>query len=355
MIMTRTRTASWAKIIAPIAASALWIGGCSGHGEADVELVWVEQDSGVTSSLRGLTVVSETTAWIGAPDGTVLRTIDSGASWGELHISGAEGLDLRSSHGFNDQDALFFTAGTPAQLYRTRDGGESFQLAYEDASPDAFFDTLAFWNNAYGIAFSDPVDGEFHILLTEDGGENWVPAANLPAPLEGEAGFAASNTMITTAPGGRAWIGTGGGETARILYTPDFGSSWEVFDTPIASGSSGAGVFSLTIDDDQLVIVGGSYTDEDSTDGVAAWSKDHGATWRLPASTASGYRSAVAALPGHAGHFVAVGPNGADLSRDGGLNWERVSETGYHAIAFSNEGNVGWAVGSDGRIARVTY
>ena len=50
--------------------------------------------------------------------------------------------------------------------------------------------------------------------------------------------------------------------------------------------------------------------------------------------------------------FVAVGPNGTDLSTDLGKNWVRVSNQGFHAIQFSANGSVGWATGDDGRIAK---
>jgi photosystem II stability/assembly factor-like uncharacterized protein len=339
-------------IAAPLSLAMLVLTACS--GETPVELSWTEQASGVTSSLRGLSVVDQSTTWVGAPDGVVLRTIDGGEHWTRMQIADAQGLDLRSAHGFDDQHALFITAGQPAQFYRTRDGGSGFDLIHEAPSPDAFFDTVRFWDEQQGLAFSDPVDAEFHILLTVDGGENWSAASDLPVPLEGEAGFAASNTMIAVADGGRAWVGTGGAETARILYTPDYGASWEVHGTPMTSDPSGAGIFSVAHQDGQLVIVGGSYTDEDNTDGAAAWSKNGGSEWFTPEATTSGYRSAVAALPGHAGHFLAVGPNGADLTRDGGRTWERISETGYHAVAFPDGGVTGWAVGSDGRIAHIT-
>ncbi|WP_417482948.1 WD40/YVTN/BNR-like repeat-containing protein [Maricaulis sp.] len=311
------------------------------------------QRSGVETSLRGLAVVDETTAWIGAPDGVVLRTIDGGQSWTRSRIEAAAGLDLRSAHGFDAEHALFFTAGSPARLFETRDGGNSFTLLYEDASDAAFFDGLAFWDANRGIAFSDPVDGVFHILLTEDGGQSWSQAEGLPAPLDGEAGFAASDSSLATGPDGRVWIGTGGAAKARVLMSGDFGASWEVVEAPLASAGAGAGIFSIAVAGNTLVAVGGDYTREDAREGVAAYSLDGGRIWFEPATAPAGYRSGVAALPGLPGHFLAVGPNGADLSRDGGRNWEPVALTGSNAIAFAPGAAQGWVVGSEGRIHRI--
>ncbi|WP_339747389.1 hypothetical protein [uncultured Maricaulis sp.] len=326
---------------------------CQPAPQQAIIMDWAAQESGVTSSLRGLTVVDAETAWIGAPDGIVLRTIDGGANWTQSRIEAAAGLDLRSAHGFDADHALFFTAGSPARLFETRDGGASFTLLYEDPSEAAFFDGLAFWDDQHGIAFSDPVAGVFHILLTGDGGQSWTKTTGLPEPLDGEAGFAASDTSLALGEDGRVWIGTGGGARARILLSMDYGASWRVVNTPLASGQSGAGIFSIAASGNTLVAAGGDYTRPDETVGVAAYSLDGGHVWFEPETPPSGYRSAVAAIPGLSGHFLAVGPNGADLSRDGGRSWSPISQTGYNAVSFAPGSPFGWAVGAEGKIARL--
>jgi photosystem II stability/assembly factor-like uncharacterized protein len=42
------------------------------------------QDSGVSVSLRGLSVVSSEVAWASGENGTVIRTVDAGQSWQQL-------------------------------------------------------------------------------------------------------------------------------------------------------------------------------------------------------------------------------------------------------------------------------
>ena len=178
---------------ATLAAGLIALGACQpAPRNAVIGIDWTMQESGVHSSLRGLAVVDADIAWIGAPDGVILRTVDGGETWTQSRVDAAAGLDFRSAHGFNGNHALFFTAGSPARLFETRDGGASFTLLYEDGSDAAFFDGLAFWDNRRGIAFSDPVDGVFHILLTEDGGQSWAAAGNLPVPLDAGCGGAFS-------------------------------------------------------------------------------------------------------------------------------------------------------------------
>jgi hypothetical protein len=48
-----------------------------------------------------------------------------------------------------------------------------------------------------------------------------------------------------------------------------------------------------------------------------------------------------------------MGPSGSDISFDHGDHWQTLSETGYHVAAFSPDGTVLFASGSDGRIAKV--
>jgi hypothetical protein len=48
--------------------------------------------------------------------------------------------------------------------------------------------------------------------------------------------------------------------------------------------------------------------------------------------------------------WIAVGTNGADISRDGGVNWERFAGDAFNAVAFAPSGK-GWAAGPKGAVA----
>jgi len=43
--------------------------------------VWTVQVSGTDASLRGVSAVDDRTAWVSGSKGTVLRTVDGGATW----------------------------------------------------------------------------------------------------------------------------------------------------------------------------------------------------------------------------------------------------------------------------------
>jgi len=323
---------------------------------AATELEWTPVESGSQASLRGLCAVSAEVAWASGERGTVLRTAD-GAEWTAAPVPGAEELDLRDVEAFDAERALVIGAGSPARVYRTEDGGASWTLAYENADERAFLDAMAFWDERRGLAFSDPIDGKLLVIATADGGASWkaLPAAALPDSPEGEAGFAASGTCLALGGTANAWIGLGGAHAARVFATSDGGASWSAATTPLVSGASSTGIFSLAFfDGGRGVAVGGDHEAPDATAGNAAWTSDGGATWKLvEGEPPTGYRSCVVALPDTPGPtLVAVGPNGSDLSTDGGLTWRRFSDAGYHAVACAPDGTV-WASGADGRLAKL--
>ncbi|WP_323761965.1 hypothetical protein [Maricaulis sp.] len=327
------------------------LAGCAGE-------TWTvtEQASGVTSSLRGLSVVDDDTVWIGAPDGQVLLTLDGGATWQVSTAPEAEGADLRSAQGFDGRTALFATAGQPARILVTRDGGETFATVWDDASGGAFIDSIAFWDRERGLAFSDPVGGAFLILRTLDGGNSWHRLDDLPQPLEGEAGFAASNSSIALTGDGCAFIGTGGAAIARILRSCDYGEHWDAMETPLAAGSGGAGIFSVATGQSGLLVAsGGDYLAPTGQAGNFATSTDRGETWQVSPSPPLGYRSGITEF---GSQWITVGTNGVDIGADtdGAFVW-RDSGWGMvapNAVAVSPSGNAGWIIGANGSVWKLT-
>ncbi len=238
---------------------------------------------------------------------------------------------------------------------RPSDGGATWTERFRNADPDAFFDAIAFADATHGAAVSDSVAGRFVIRLTADGGRTWtpVPADRLPPALPGEGAFAASGTNVTMAGRDHIWIGT---TAARVLRSHDGGRSWSVHPTPLATGEA-TGIFSIAFRDDRVgVVVGGNYQREGEAVDNAAITSDGGATWTLVATPGlSGFRSAVAWLPAAGRPLLAVGPGGADWSADQGRTWRAAGGEGYDAFSVAPQGDAGWASGSGGRIARLTF
>jgi photosystem II stability/assembly factor-like uncharacterized protein len=314
---------------------------------------WQDQKSGTTARLRGISAVDVNVAWASGNKGTVLRTVDGGEHWLSATIEGAGELDFRDVHGVDANTAYVLSAGEGEQsrIYKTADAGRHWTLQFANRDPKAFFDGFAFWDAVHGIAFSDPVDGHFVIIRTADGGATWqpIPRENMPPALPGEAAFAASGSSITTFGTNHVWIATGG-SAARVFHSSDRGMTWSVAATPIMSGPPSAGIFSVYATSAQnLVAAGGDYLKEKESGLNFATSGDGGATWtagpQLP-----GYRSAIHALSDRM--WIATGPSGTDLLESDNGAWSVVGSFGYDALSFLPDRLTGWAVGSDGRIAK---
>ena len=318
---------------------------------------WEAQVSPVDVELRGLSVVSPRVVWASGQRGTVLHTSDGGAHWTRDTIPGAGALDLRAIAATSATTAHAISIADSSRIYRTTDGGRTWSQRWSATRKGTFLDAIQFWDAQHGIAMSDPVDGRFLLLTTDDGGDSWqeIPPDRIPAAIEGEGGFAASGTCLAVWGASHVWIASGGGARARVYHSADRGRTWTVADTPLRGGVASAGIFSVAFRDARHgVIVGGDYQQWGSHEKTAALSNDGGATWTLVDETVSpaGYRSAVAFVPGTRGQMlVAVGLTGNDESRDGGATWTHVDFPPYNSVAFASEA-FGWAVGPKGRIAR---
>jgi photosystem II stability/assembly factor-like uncharacterized protein len=269
-----------------------------------------------------------------------------------LSFPGGRDLDFRDIEAFGAEAAYVMSSGDgdKSRIYKTTDGGETWKLQYSDKRPGFFLDSLACDSMIHCFALSDPVDGKFLVLATDDG-EHWkeLPRDLMPAALPSEGAFAASGTAIAICQDGSVYFGTGG-SSARIFRSSDRGRSWTALTSPIPGGPSG-GVFSIACTGRRatLVAVGGDYKDPARANRVAIYSNDAGQTWRLAEQQPGGYRSAVASFSN--GNFVAVGPTGTDVSHDQGVHWDPAESLNLNAVSFA--GTEGWAVGPKGAIARV--
>lgn len=328
-----------------------------GQAQPAAPVTWEPQTSGVSVRLRGVSAVSSTVAWTSGGKGTVLRTTDGGQRWQRRTVPDADALDFRDVDATSATTAhlLSIGPGEASRIYRTTDGGATWQERFRNTDPKAFFDAMAFAGPRIGVAFSDSVDGHFVVLRTEDGGGTWtrIPDARLPPALPGEGAFAASGTNVAMDGPSRIWIGTTAG---RVLHSHDGGRSWTVRGTSIATGDA-TGIFSIAFRDaTHGVVVGGNYKDEAAAVDNVALTSDGGATWlRGITRGLSGFRSVVTWLPRAGRPLLAIGPRGSDWSTDGGHSWTPAGGDGYDAFSAAPTGDVGWATGAEGRIARVRF
>ena len=311
--------------------------------------------SGKNTSLRGLSVVDDTVAWASGSKGWTARSINGGKTWIWKQIPGYENLDFRDIEAFSANRALLLSAGTPAVILLTTDGGSVWKEVYRNDSPEIFLDGMDFWDANRGLIYGDPIKSKLVLLKTSNGGVNWedISQNNTINLMVGEASFAASGTAIRCDSKGNTWIATGGSKS-RIFYSSDYGNTWKVNDCPIIQGKSSTGPFSIAFYTKKIAIaVGGDYLIDSSRVNNLILTRNSGKAWLKPFSSTFGYRSAVEYVSKL--RLIAAGPGGTDISNDGGKTWTNLSQIGYHTVRKSKSGKLVLLTGSDGRIASFSY
>jgi photosystem II stability/assembly factor-like uncharacterized protein len=340
------------------------------------------EDAHTSGSLRGIDAVSDQIAWASGSGGTVLLTTDGGANWKHCAVPpGGAKLDFRGVQGFDARTAVVMASGTGplSAIYKTTDGCATWKMVFANPDKDGFFDVLRKVTAHQMYLMGDPVGGKFAMFFSPDQGEKWFIADDpgLDAP-KGAGGFAASNSgMMALGPFLLFGTGSSADGPAQVYRTVQncpkapagaevsCAIAWVPAAVPLAKGGSGAGVFSLAGRTSAnmagkltaiVVAVGGDYTKPAENAGTAAVSSDGGATWTAAVTPPHGYRSAVTYAP-LAGRWIAVGPNGTDVSRDDGKHWTALkpgsgdaadADSGWNAISSP------FVVGAKGKIGRIT-
>lgn len=151
---------------------------------------WTMQESGVTTSIRGLSAVNAQVCWLGTKGG-VARTIDGGKTW-KFSAIGGDDLDFRDLHAFD-------ISGEPSTGI--------FSLAF---------------NGEHGLAiggdYKKESEGERNLMTTRDGGLTWKLITKedgaSPLPFRSCVGFLDAKTVVVVGPSG-------------TNISRDGGSSWE--------------------------------------------------------------------------------------------------------------------------------
>lgn len=351
------------------------------------------QTSGTTQLLIAISPVNDRVVWAAGTGGTYVVTTDGGNTWKAGVVPGTtddpnDELQFRDVQGVSDKVAYLMSIGnnpTDFKIYKTTDGGATWNIQFTNELANAFYDCFSFWTPLRGITHSDSVNGVFPDIRTTDGKTWHSIAANMPPALSGEASFAASGTCIATQGDRNAWITTGGASIARILATRDGGNTWNAYDTPLVSSPSAGGVSVAFRDSEHGILGGGDLNSNASAD--AATSDDGGRTWTLTNKPPiSGAIFCLAYVRGNQQHdddqargaygqnegegfdhnldraVVVTAETEPDFSSgaaawtpDEGKTWYQIpNASGYWAVAFANP-HAGWFVGNNGQILKISF
>lgn len=303
------------------------------------------------ASVRGMSVVDDSVAWICGSKGTVARTMNGGKTWEKIEVKGFEKNDFRSVEAFDRNFAYIATTSEPAALLITKDGGKTWNTLAQEEKKGTFFDALCCWDRAYCILLADPLERKFVLAKYIDGNFNLTDTAG-PSSYEGESCFAASGTCLRIDKRGRVWFVTGGTKS-RMFYSRNYGKDWTIFDLPLISGKSSQGAFSIALRDDKnAIVVGGNYTEAKSSVKNCAITKNGGKSWILPDVPPGGYRSCVEYISGKT--FIATGTTGSDVTTDGGITWKNFDGNNFNVVRKAKRGKLILMAGDRGMVGRVT-
>jgi photosystem II stability/assembly factor-like uncharacterized protein len=297
-------------------------------------------DDDTDCSLAGLSFVSPTAGFALLNDGTVLTTGDGGASFDQL----AAVPDTQAGGGGASATAIAFASpttglvasddgsGTGAKVYRTTDGGLTWQLVISGAPT---VNAIAFADAAHGYV----VGRSGLVLRSDDGGANWAQK-DLGAGPVSYTGIACAGAQLCVLSAADAATDSG----AELVRTINGGDTPGAAVVPSASDTTNAAAFASP---DRVVAVGDAGSTDTSDDGGQTFSQVDSSSGNYTAVRA-GARRGIAYALGREGSFA--------TSSDGGANWDAGGvPTGATVIDASFAGSsTGYALDSVGRLFRTT-
>ena len=307
---------------------------------------WILQDTTFGNQSTGINYISiadENVVWATAFDGSgsgenmqqFTKTTDGGNSWESYNIDiGNLNLGISMIHAYNEQIAWLVAyprgANQTGGIFKTDDGGLNWsrQNSADYDTSSSFANVVYFWDENIGFAQGDPINGEFELYVTQNGGDNWtqVPGNNIPNPLGGEYGYTRQIEVV----GNNVWFTTNKG---RIYRSSDKGNNWDVFQSPIVDFGSAEVNGNISFGDSQNGILIDNSTNVFRTE-------NGGETWSEITTSGPVYTSGLCYIEGTDTVFSTG--NGSSFSLDGGYSWTPIDNAVHLFVDFFNE-ELGWS------------
>lgn len=303
---------------------------------------------GKPTSIRGLSVVDDNTAWISGSHGYFAITTDGGTTWNWQQIKGFEKSDFRDVEAFSAKEAVVMSSGTPALILKTVDGGATWKECYHNTDTAYFLDAMDFENSKHGVVLGDPINGKFLLLETNDGGNNWHVFDHPLEAKKDEAAFAASGTCVRFIDGAIT-IASGGSQSRESSYQKST-QDWFSLPLPFAHQKPSQGAFSVAASNRGTIVVGGDYANDKRADSVACFLMGGGADFGfyLAKQGPAGFQSCVE--PINDSDFLSTGTSGTNINTDRGRTWKQIDTASYNVCRKAKKGKLVLLAGDKGRI-----
>ena len=232
----------------------------------------------------------------------------------------------------NDSLPTDFESNQFGGIFKTTDGGQSWsrQDSANYNTSSSFANVVYFWDENVGLSQGDPINGEFELYVTSDGGNNWnqVPGSAIPNPLGGEYGYTRQIEVV----GDNVWFTTNRG---RVFVSADKGNNWDVYETPLSDFGGAEENGNLSFSDSQNGII------IDNNANVYR-SYNGGFTWEQISTDGLVYTSGLCFIEGT--NIVFSTGGGSSFSPDGGFTWGPIDTTTHLYVDFFSP-EMGWSGG----------
>ena len=280
--------------------------------------------------------------------GGIYLSGDDGASWQQIPApTGSDNRQFRDNQRLTNGRLLVMSAGEgpDSGMFISDDNGKHWQQVSQGQQQSTFYDCFYMTSLTMGWLYGDSDEQGLFVLATSDGGLNWQ-RQSLPIKAQSsEGGFASSGTCLNEAPGRGVVIGTGNGDTPRLLMLE--GNQWQSIESPIAGGEA-AGIFSVQATENTVYVSGGSL--KLAGEPASTWqyfidSKTWQALPELPLKGAV-YGSALLSTTEGVEYWVS-NPQGVAVFKPGANKWQIVSQSNIWSLACNaDKGCIG--VGKNG-------
>ncbi len=311
--------------------------------------------TGNKTSIRGLSVVNDNVVWVSGSNGTVGKSSNGGKNWKWMTVKGFEKTDFRDIEAFDGSTAVIMGIAEPAYILKTTDGGDTWKIVYENKTKGMFLDAMDFLGNGQGIVVGDPIAGRAFMAETFDGGDTWKEVATdrRPDTDSGEAFFAASGSNIRLFNDSKYFLVSGGLRSGLFTTTGNFV-------LPVIQGKETTGANSIDVYDNgrrkagkRMVIVGGDFNADSSSEKNCFYTTNAGKTWKAPTIPPHGYRSCVEYISKD--DLLSCGLSGVDYSFNGGKTWQWISKESFHVCRIAKQGSAIYLAGGNGKIGKIIW
>ncbi|GAA4825170.1 caspase family protein [Algivirga pacifica] len=325
-------------------------------GRKKVTLYSKDQSLPIKTSFMAVSVVNDSMVWASGNNGMIARTTDGGENWYANRMEEIHAFQFSDIIAFSEDQALVVSATNPARIYKTEDGGLSWKICYENTSGEVFLNGIIFWNEREGFVYGDPVDGQFLLLKTTDGGATWNQIQTAPKALAGDIGFAGTGNNITV-QGETIWM-VAGGTQGSIFHSEDQGATWSRYALPkVADNFHKVALYSIEYADDQNAIVTGIAKGQQpgTRQQYSFKTGDGGESWKeMKAGEVTDLYYQITTIKDKR-MMIAAGMKGIDYSTDQGKTWTKLNQKYYYTFEIAPSGKYGWVLGKNGRIQKLIF